>query len=89
MHVMCIDLCDCTSTGQTGDKHHCVNVPQRYATVHKHKVKLGLIQIKMSCQAQRVRIYLFTAYVFWMESQCCCCCCWLMLSTALIKRAHL
>lgn len=59
MHVMYIDLCGCTSTGQTGDTHHCVNVPQRHATVHKHKVKMGLIQIKMSCQAQQVCIFIY------------------------------
>lgn len=52
MHVMCIDLYDCTYTEQTGDKRCCVNVPQCHATVHKHKVKLGLIQIKMSWHAQ-------------------------------------
>lgn len=56
---MCIDLYDCTE--QTGDRRRCVNVPQCHATVHKHKVKLGLIQIKMSWQAQQLRIY--TVYV--------------------------
>lgn len=54
---MCADLYDCTYTEQTGDKHHCVYVPRRHATVHKHKVKLGLIQIKMSWHAQELRVH--------------------------------
>lgn len=67
---MCIYLCDCTHTGQTGEKHHCVNVQQCHATVHKHKVNLGLIQIKMSCKPRRY-VYLYTVYVFCMESMSC------------------